>query len=269
MEDFKRYRLHHRTRPLDVWVAGDGPPLLFLHGWALSGRTYRSAILALANLGWKVAAPSIMVAEHWSVEAAAEIAAEAMAGVDAAPAPVVGHSLGGAIGARLALEHPDFVSALVPVSSPLVTLGGRRVGRIVLPGPHYRAAVHLSAATALFSSATSPAGLPSLLRSARWFLGMGQEHTLEALAQTDLPRAILWTENDQVVPITVGVRSAELLQCELLMVRADEKWPGKRPPDHDWPISHAGHFAETVHTVVTRLLGKNVKRTRTRDDRAG
>ena len=42
--EIKRYRLRHRARPLDVWVAGEGPPLVLLHGWGLSGRAYRGAM---------------------------------------------------------------------------------------------------------------------------------------------------------------------------------------------------------------------------------
>src|SRR5438093_27751 len=95
--EVRRYRLRHRARPLDVLVAGEGRPLLLLHGWGLSGRAYREAMIALADLGYLVAAPSLSVTDGWSIERAAESAAEAMAGVDVAPGPVVGHSFGGAI----------------------------------------------------------------------------------------------------------------------------------------------------------------------------
>src|SRR2546430_15156203 len=107
--EIKRYRLRHRARPLDVWVAGEGRPLVLLHGWGLSGRAYRGAMLALADRGYRVAAPGIAVTEDWRIQRAPEIAAEAMGGVDAAPAPIVGHFFGGAIGAQVTLYHTEFV----------------------------------------------------------------------------------------------------------------------------------------------------------------
>ena len=255
-EDVRRYRLRHRARPVDVWVVGDGPPLLLLHGWGLSGRAYRTTMTALADLGWRVCAPTLSVADHWSIEQAAEMAAEAMAGVDAEPAPVVGHSFGGAIGAELAVDHSDFVTALVAVDSPLVSLGGLRIGRIVMPGQHYRLA-NLSAAGALVRAATSPSGLPSLLRSARWFVGVGQERTLRRLAEIGMPRAVVWASEDSLLPLAVGTRSAELLECELIVVRSGNGWPGARPPNHDWPFSEPTHFAKTVNDTLRRLLGKS------------
>src|SRR5579863_10065831 len=40
-------------------VAGDGPPLLFLHGWALNHRTYRRALRLLVRHGIRVYAPAL------------------------------------------------------------------------------------------------------------------------------------------------------------------------------------------------------------------
>ena len=251
--EVKRYRLRHRARPLDVWVAGAGDPLVLLHGWGLSGRAYRAAMIALADRGYRVAAPGIAVSEDWAIERAAEFAAEAMAGVDAAPAPVIGHSFGGVVGAQLTLDHRDFVGALIAVDSPLVTLGSRQLGRIMLPGPHYRAVAHGPAAASLIRSATSPGGLGSLWRSARWFLGRGQVELLRKVVETGVPRALLWAENDTLLPVSIGQKAAAILGCELTVVNNRDGWPGARPPDHDWPFREPVHFADTIVDVLSRL----------------
>ena len=253
-QDITRYRLRHRTRPLDVWVVGEGTPLVLLHGWGLSGRAYRSSMLALAARGYRVVAPNIAVEEGWTMMRAADTAAEAMAGVDAAPAPVVGHSFGGAIGAQLSLSHPDFTTALIAVNSPLVQLSGLRLGRIMLPGAHFRIVGHRGAAAALVRSATSPSGLASLMRSARWFLGGGQDRILRALAASGLPRAVVWAEDDSLLPIAVGVRAAELLECELIRISVGDGWTGERPPNHDWPFREGDHFADTITGLLATLL---------------
>jgi pimeloyl-ACP methyl ester carboxylesterase len=252
--EISRHRLRHRARPLDVLVAGEGDPLLLLHGWGLSGRAYRGSMLSLAARGWRVVAPSIAVDERWSIERAADTAAEAMAGLDAAPGPIVGHSFGGAIGAQLVLNHPDFASAIVAVNSPLVSIGSIRMGRIILPGQHYRIVGHAPAAVSLLRSAMQNGGLGSLARSARWFLGSGQERTLRALAEMGVPRAVVWAEKDALLPIAIGEKSAEELACELIRITADASWPGRRPPDHDWPFREPDHFAETVDTIIRKLL---------------
>jgi pimeloyl-ACP methyl ester carboxylesterase len=254
--EIKRYRLRHRARPLDVWVAGTGEPLVLLHGWGLSGRAYRAAILALAERGYRVAAPGVAVSEDWAIERVAEFAAEAMAGVDAAPAPIVGHSFGGVVGAQLTLEHTDFVRALIGVDSPLVPLGSLRLGRIMLPGAHYRIVAHGPAATSLIRSAATPGGLSSLWRSARWFLGGGQNELLRKVAATGVPRALLWARNDTLLPVSIGERAASLLECDLTVIENGDGWPGVRPPDHDWPFREPVHFARTVVDTLDRLFAE-------------
>lgn len=236
--------------------------MLLLHGWGLSGRTYQPAMLALADRGFRVVAPSLAVADGWTIERAAESAAEALAGVDAAPAPVVGHSFGGAIGAHLALQHPDFVTALIAVSSPLVSLGSVRMGRILLPGGHYRILGHSPAAGALVRAVAQGGGVQSLLRSARWFLGAEQDRTLRELAKTGLPRMILWAARDQLLPAGIGVRASELLECEFRLIGASNGWRDKSPPDHDWPFREPAHFADTVCVVLKEITAPKKRKTK-------
>ncbi|MGZ4242208.1 MAG: alpha/beta fold hydrolase [Actinomycetota bacterium] len=252
--EIKRFRLRHRARPLDVWVTGEGRPLVLLHGWGLSGRAYGGAMHAFASHGYRVVAPGIAVTSDWQIERAAEFAAEAMAGVDAAPAPIVGHSFGGVIGAHVALEHTDFVKALVAVDSPLVSLGGAGLGRIMLPGPHYRIVAHGPAAAALLRSATTRDGIGSLWRSARWFLGKPKDEVLKRVAETGVPREIVWAENDTFIPLAIGVKAAKLLGCDLTIIHSNNGWTGARPPDHDWPFREPVHFAQTVTAILDRLM---------------
>jgi pimeloyl-ACP methyl ester carboxylesterase len=108
--------------------AGSGPPLVLLHGLFGSARNFgtvqgllaerwRVLALDLRNHGASPHAPGMDYATQ-----AADVR-ETLAVLDALPAAVVGHSMGGKAAMRLALDSPDSVSRLVvadiaPVSYP-------------------------------------------------------------------------------------------------------------------------------------------------------
>jgi pimeloyl-ACP methyl ester carboxylesterase len=108
--------------------AGQGPPVVLLHGlfgaaanWgaiqkALAAR-HRVIALDLRNHGQS---PHAAAMDYASM---ARDVAETLATLGAAPAAVVGHSMGGKVAMALALAHPDAVSRLVvadiaPVAYP-------------------------------------------------------------------------------------------------------------------------------------------------------
>lgn len=107
-------------------VGGHGLPVLFIHGWALGARAYKRALKRLIRLGCRVYAPALpdfggtegLPAHHRTLEDYAgwtDAFLDAL-GVDE-PVLVVGHSLGGAVGARLTHDFPDRVSHLVLINS--------------------------------------------------------------------------------------------------------------------------------------------------------
>lgn len=57
-------QLRWHRRPLEGRLAvygeaGDGPPLLFLHGWGITGRVYARVLPILAATGARVIAPAL------------------------------------------------------------------------------------------------------------------------------------------------------------------------------------------------------------------
>jgi pimeloyl-ACP methyl ester carboxylesterase len=101
--------------------AGSGPPILLLHGlggtWQYWGRTMellagdaRCIALDLPGFGQSDTPPG-----GFSLDSASDNLAAALRVLGGAPAVVCGHSLGGPLGARFALRHPDAVSRLVLV----------------------------------------------------------------------------------------------------------------------------------------------------------
>ncbi|MGF6883547.1 lipase [Nocardia sp. GAS34] len=102
---------------LQVYEYGpaDGPLLLALHG--LTGHGRRWEALATEHLpGVRVLAPDLRghgrstSLPPWTFEA---VVADLVRLLDGAPATVVGHSFGGAVGIHLARLHPELVRALV------------------------------------------------------------------------------------------------------------------------------------------------------------
>jgi 2-succinyl-6-hydroxy-2,4-cyclohexadiene-1-carboxylate synthase len=106
---------------LNVLTAGSGPPVLLLHGFTGSARSWAVHIEALAA-DHRVIAPDLL--GHAGSDAPADPAAYALerqaAGVrdllellEAAPAAVVGYSMGARLALVLALTQPQVVERLV------------------------------------------------------------------------------------------------------------------------------------------------------------
>lgn len=115
--------VHVRDRWMNVVEIGSGDPIVFVHG--LSGswqnwlenlpamaRTHRVITFDLPGFG-----ASELPAEGISISGYARCVAELLARLGVERATVVGNSMGGFIGAELAIEHPEIVERLVLVSS--------------------------------------------------------------------------------------------------------------------------------------------------------
>jgi pimeloyl-ACP methyl ester carboxylesterase len=116
------YRLAVHGRELNVLDRGSGPPVLLLHGLACCWQSWTCNLDALLA-SHRVVAPdlpgfgaSAMPSGHISIRGYAECVEELCSRLDLGPVAVVGHSMGGFVGAELALNHPERVDRLVLVS---------------------------------------------------------------------------------------------------------------------------------------------------------
>ncbi|WP_238934829.1 alpha/beta fold hydrolase [Maricaulis parjimensis] len=119
-------RLHYReTGPKSA------PATLVLHGAASNLEEPHSALantfdgehviwLDRPGLGW-----SQRPSGHWSPQREAALIAKFLEARKSGPVTVIGHSWGGAIAMRLAMDHPDRVSGLVLVAPALSAWIGR------------------------------------------------------------------------------------------------------------------------------------------------
>ncbi|MBP1161784.1 MULTISPECIES: alpha/beta fold hydrolase [Rhodococcus] len=213
-------------RSLAYGVAGEGPPLVFLHGWGSSHRTYRQSLERLARNGARVFAPSLPgfggTAELPRGERHPAGHARWLGrfidsvGVDE-PVTLVGHSFGGGVAIQTAHDLPDHVARLVLVNS----IGGGVGPRAAENGHPIRA------------------GLPHEWRATTG--GGDQTLQLDRLAERGLPVTLLWARGDQVIP-RAGLES---LRTAL-----------RRPPvftvagSHEWPVGDPHGFGHAMRTVL-------------------
>lgn len=103
---------------------GDGPPVLFIHGWSLSGEVWDRQMRVVAESGHRAIA--VDMRGHGGSDAPlggygiADLACDmvdVLESLEVAGAAVVGWSLGGMVGLRLGCDRPDLVRSLIMVAS--------------------------------------------------------------------------------------------------------------------------------------------------------
>jgi pimeloyl-ACP methyl ester carboxylesterase len=120
-----------RGARIRYFVGGDGPSLVLVHGlggaasnWVelapALARSYRVLALDLPGHGGSAPLPAALSLTPFADVVRAVAEREALL-----PAGVVGHSLGGLVGLRLALRHPDAVRALVLAAAAGISSGTR------------------------------------------------------------------------------------------------------------------------------------------------
>jgi pimeloyl-ACP methyl ester carboxylesterase len=160
-------------------VAGQGPPVILLHGFPDSGRVWRHQVLALADAGFQVIVPDLR--GYGRSDKPGDVAAYAMPYLEAdvvaildqlqvTRAHVVGHDWGAGIAWRLAILHPDRVDhlAVLSVGHPAAFAGAglaqREKSWYMLLFQFHGVAEQCSAATTGPTSAPGP-GTPTRTRS--------------------------------------------------------------------------------------------------------
>jgi len=223
----------------DRWMnmvdLGDGPPLIFIHG--LSGcwqnwleqiphfaRDHRVIAVDLPGFG-----QSEMPAEDISISGYADTIDALMAKLDIDAARIVGNSMGGFIGAELAIQHPARVERLVLVAAAGLSIESIRTERktglrhraenvVFFSLGHLASRSHQVALRArlrgalLLLVAAHPTKLPGPL-AAQQVLGSGKpgfSDALDAMCRYPLrdrlekiscPTLILWGDKDRLVPL--------------------------------------------------------------------
>jgi pimeloyl-ACP methyl ester carboxylesterase len=110
--------------PIHYDSRGDGEPLLLIAGTGFSGKTWWPGSIERLSKQFRVitwdlrgTGESPSLPEVYSTRGFAEDAAELLRQLDAAPAHVLGHSMGGRVAQWLALDHPELMRTMILASS--------------------------------------------------------------------------------------------------------------------------------------------------------
>ena len=234
---------------LRYFMGGEGPPLILVHGlggaaanWTelvpLLVRRHRLLVPDLPGHGGSTALPAVAGLEPYADRVALVAEREGML-----PAPLVGHSLGGAVVLRMALRRPGDVSALVLAAAAGLSVGnvwGRNllsVFSVIRPGrlaSRYRGWVSRSPLLRRlvfgFVSVADPAGLTD--EAVEGFLAAHLLHTdvsgawqalrgddpREELAAVRCPVLVLWGAEDVQLPIDDAFEYTRRLRARLRVI---------------------------------------------------
>ena len=252
-------RVHGRVARYGV--AGAGDPVVFVHGWGLSHRSYRAALHTLVRAGARVYAPALPGFGRTAPLPRAELSMEGYARWLQAfldevevgePATLIGHSFGGGVALKTAHDHPRTVSRLVLVNS----IGGSawKTDKTMRDRPLWDWGLHLSTNALSFHGLTRvvPVVAADAVSNAvqhphtLWEVGrLARDANLEAelaeVRRRRLPVFVLWGRNDRVIP---------LASVEALVGSTEGTRVHTVSGDHGWLISDPSLFAEVMTNVV-------------------
>ena len=221
------------TRLRTVWAGTGDTTIVLVHGYGEHLLTWRAlldpldsqhTVLALDLPGFGA---SDKPDRPYTLPWLASVVAAVIEGHTTGPVVLVGHSMGGAIAAQVALERPDLIAALVLIAPAGLRIGlgpitaNRTPTRAAAIGAWEAARAFVTplhdpdwlaepAELADYEPATDPAFRRSTARTLLEFDFEGIGHRFAGIHK---PTLLIWGEQDPVVPFSAGRQIAAMLPC--------------------------------------------------------
>lgn len=226
MNEAPRTRIIANSLTLALASAGDGPPVLLLHGWGASADLMWPLGERLAASGWRAVVPDLpgfgqsdVPSSAWSVFDYAALVRALLDQLGLARVDVVGHSFGGRLGLVLGADHAARVRKLVLIDSAGIRPPAPRGARLRLNA--YKAARDGLAAVGLRGLAEQLRGWYGArygsadYRSAgplrETFVRVVNEDLLGHAARVQAPTLLLWGGADADTPLWMGRRLEQVI----------------------------------------------------------
>jgi pimeloyl-ACP methyl ester carboxylesterase len=254
-----------RDRPALYGVAGEGIPLLFLHGWGLAHHAYKRPLKRLVHLGCRVYAPALpgfggtadLPKKSLTLAGYAAWVDEFLESVGVTePLIVVGHSFGGGVSIQVAHDFPARVRSLVLVNSigGSVWSGSGSTARKMAQRPLWDWGIHFPSDLLPLPQLTKVLpvvledALPNIVRNpaAMWRVGQVARTAdltaeLEELKRRGLPVVVLWGEKDRIIP----KESFDAL-CTAIGQQGEVV-----SGNHSWLLADPDAFGEVMTNVIS------------------
>ena len=248
LPDFS-YEAHYREQDglrLAHLDKGDGPPVIFFHGEPTWSYLWRKVMPPVIEAGHRCIAPDLAGFGRsdkptdigwYSYDRHVELMAGLLEELDLRDATAVVHDWGGAIGMRLAVEHPERITRLVIMDTGLFTGHqkmteawiafrdfvqrtddlpvGMLVRRACLTDPGDEVAAAYEAPYPDPASKAGARAFPLMLPTKPDDPGAkAGQRVLEAMRENDAPTLALWADSDPIIPPKVGKRFCEAIGRE-------------------------------------------------------
>jgi pimeloyl-ACP methyl ester carboxylesterase len=231
-------------------VAGSGPPVILIHGWTQAWNTWRSTIETFQSQ-YRMYAPDLWGfgesdkerRQSFQVPDFVELIPQFMDALGIARVPIMGHSMGGTTALGVALKHPERVSKVAVVGSPvdgrslsifLKLAGQRAVASLMLAGNRALLRLFLRLWSPFVSRHNASLFYDMTVENASGFTTESFFASINSLRRTDLTAHL--GRIDVPVMAIYGLRDVIVNPNQLALF--EQRLPGS----HTVAVRDAGHF---------------------------
>jgi len=232
--------------PVDV---GTGPPIVLLHGFAMSPFTYSKTAELLARSARVVIPDLFDVRGPWRYPQMLQAFEATLDELGLERVSLIGHSFGGALELGFAAANPQRVVELVFSDTLAVS---REWGLADEALRHPLGLLQLATPAAASAFARSWTLHPRQMAQAAWWgFTSGRGDDIGAIARAGIRAHVLWANRDSILARSDGQEFA----CEMNASFTVAHRPDGRPIDHDWMFQQPQLFVDHLRRLGLLALG--------------